>query len=76
LSFLKAVEYILGIGFFGFMYWLLDGIRTEIMPISERGNVYSLADYIWVASLIIYLIFGGIWVVRSYVEQQYSLRRN
>jgi len=69
---LPVIEYIGGIIFFGLGYWLLDGIQVELQGVSETGNIYDLAQYIWIGITILYLIFGGIWVVRKYTEKQYQ----
>ena len=74
MSFIPVLQYGIGIGVFGFVYWLLDNIQTEfiIANVHETGNIWSLLVYIWTASLLIYLLFGGIWVVRKYNEREYS----
>jgi len=69
---LPVMEYLAGIIVFGLGYWLLDGIQVEFHRVSESGNIYELAQYIWVGIALLYLIFGGIWVVRKYTEKQYQ----
>ena len=69
---LPVLEYLGGIIVFGLGYWLLDGIQEEFHRVSETGDLYDLALYIWVGITLIYLIFGGIWVVRKYTEKQYQ----
>jgi len=71
MSALPVIEYLGGLCFFGLIYWLLDGIRVEIQTVSETGNVYDLAIWVWAGIVILYLIFGGIWVVRKYTEFEY-----
>jgi len=71
MSFIPVLEYMIGIALFGFVYWLLDGIRETIEVISLRGDTYDFLMYVWVGSLLIYLIFGGIWLIRTYTEQKY-----
>jgi len=72
MSFLPIVEYLGGLAFFGMAYWLLDGIKTEIQGVSETGNLYDLALYVWIGIVIVYLIFGGVWVVRKYSHREYQ----
>lgn len=55
-----VIEYLAGLFFFGFMYWLLNGILIEFKPYSLTGTVYDLAGYIWFIIVGVYLIFG-IW---------------
>ena len=71
MSFIPVIEYLAGFTFFGFVYWLLDGIQEELQGVSETGNVYDLALYVWIGIIILYLIFGGIWVARQYTEPEY-----
>lgn len=51
----------------------MDSIMDTItaLGIHETGNTYTLLMYMWTGVLIIYLIFGGWWVIRKYNEQQY-----
>lgn len=73
MSFLPVMEYLTGIATFGFFYWLMNGILDELTGagVSETGNVYDLLFYFWTAILLVYLIFGGWWVIRKYNEPQY-----
>jgi len=72
MSFLPVAEYLGGLAFFGMGYWLLNGIKEEIQTVSESGNIYDLALYVWVGIIFIYLIFGGVWVVRKYARREYQ----
>ena len=73
MSFIPVLQYGIGIGFFGFIYWILDAVMDEFVSlgIHESGNTYTLLMYMWTGVLIIYLIFGGWWVIRKYNENQY-----
>ena len=73
-TFIPVLQYLLGIGVFGFIYWLLNGILTIIIAenIHETGTIYDFTTYIWAGLIIIYLIFGGIWVIRKYNEKEYQ----
>jgi len=42
------------------------------VAIHETGNAYNLLMYIWTGALIIYIIFGGWWLIRKYSEKQYT----
>jgi len=70
-SFIPVMGYIGGIFTFGFLYWLLDGIRKDIQVVATTGDTYDLLLMMWGALLIVYLIFGGVWVIRKYNEDQY-----
>ena len=72
MSAIHVLEYVGGLVFFGITYWLLDGIQVELQSVSSSGNVYDLYLYFWVGAIIIYIIFGGIWVARKYNEKEYS----
>jgi len=73
MSFVPVLQYSIGIAMFGFMYWLMDGVLDEFIAagVHVTGLTYDLLMYMWVGMLLIYLIFGGWWVVRKYNEQQY-----
>jgi len=73
MSFIPVIQYISGIGVFGFIYWLLNGILYEFIALSLQvsSDTWTLLLYIWVGILIVYLLFGGIWVVRKYTEPEY-----
>jgi len=53
-----AFDYLFSLGVFGFVYWLFNGIIPYFMNISERGVVFDLANFLWGASLVIYLLLG------------------
>ena len=73
MSFIPVLEYLAGLPVFGFFYWLMDNILTEIagVGVHQTGNVYDLLFYLWVGILFIYLIFGGWWLIRKYNEKEY-----
>lgn len=73
MSFIPVFEYLIGIGVFGFAYWLLNGILDTLIGtnISETGTTYTILFYIWAGAIIVYLIFGGWWMIRRYDESQY-----
>ena len=69
-----ALDYIFGLGVFGFLYWLLNGILVEFRPLSETGTLLEWANYLWFGSLVVYLIFGAFWLPRKIKEWQYMRR--
>ena len=74
MSFVPVMGYLMGLGVFGFTYWLMDGILDDFIAVGvhETGNIWDFLQYGWVGLLIIYIIFGGIWVIKKYNENQYS----
>lgn len=71
MSAVYVFEYILGLGVFGFLYWILDSIQHDISIASSTGDVFTLLSYVWTGLIVLYIIFGGIWVVRKYNEREY-----
>ena len=71
------MQYIIGIGVMGFAGWLLNGILEAFTNagVHETGSIWNLLNYIWIGGFVIYLIFGGIWLVRKYNEAEYQERR-
>ena len=62
--------YVLGIVVFGIMYWLIGGILGIIIDTGVADTTtYSCWDimwYVWCGLVIVYLVFGGIWLIKSY----------
>ena len=73
MSFVPVLQYGFGLGIFGFIYWLMDGVLDIMrdLGIHEEGTTYTFLTYLWAGILIIYIIFGGWWLIRKYEEQQY-----
>lgn len=74
MSFIPTMEYILGLGFFSFIYWIMDGIFNDIVAtdIGEQSTqIFQLLEFLWMGALIIYLVFGSWWLIRKYNEKEY-----
>lgn len=71
MSFIPVFQYLGGIGVFGLLYWLMNGILRDIQSIATEGSALDILLFFWLAILVVYLIFGGIWVSRKYNEQEY-----
>lgn len=67
-----VLDYLFGLGFFGFLYWLLNGVLGYMRNLSETGNVWNMCNYLWTGALIIYLLIGIFWLLRSMKEWQYE----
>lgn len=74
MSMVPVVIYIAGITVFGFLYWILDNVRMILMNtgIGLSGNTANFLYFCWGGSIIIYLIFGAMYVIRKYNEQEYQ----
>jgi hypothetical protein len=76
MSFVPVLLYSIGLAVFGFVYWLMDNIlRIFIgMNIADTTtfNCYDLLIYLWTGIIVIYVIFGGLWLVRTYNERPYQ----
>ena len=74
MSFIPVMQYLAGIVVFGFFYWLFNGILDSFKEanIVVTGSTYNILLYLWTGILIIYLVFGGWWVVRKYNEKEYQ----
>ena len=74
MSFIPVAMYAGGLAVFGFSYYLLDNILTELKNIGvhETGTVWDFLIYIWAGIVIVYVVFGGWWVVRKYNEANYQ----
>jgi len=73
MSFIPALTYFGGMGVLGFIGWILGGIKQDFVDVGihESGTVWSLLLYLWTGMFIIYLVFGGYYVIRQYNEERY-----
>lgn len=75
-SFIPVALYLIGLIVFGFITWLMDGIlaifRSMNIADTTTYGAYDILIYFWYAIIIIYLVFGGIWLVRTYNEREYQ----
>jgi hypothetical protein len=73
-SFLPVLKYGFGLGVFGFIYWLLDGILTLFIQesVHTTGTTFNILHALWTGGLLVYLVFGGWWLIRTYNEKQYQ----
>ena len=73
MSFIPVLQYIAGVGVFGFCYWITNGIMEHMINsgVSQTGTTMDLLHAFWTSIIIIYIIFGGWWVIRKYNEQEY-----
>jgi len=71
MSFVPVTKYLIGLGVFGFIYWLLDGILTLFINegVHTAGTGFDIIHALWTAGLLVYMIFGGWWVIRTYNER-------
>lgn len=74
MSMIPVVMYITGIGVFGFAGWIVNGIKDALISanIHETGATYDFIIYIYTACFIVYILFGGFWLIKKYNENQYQ----
>ena len=67
--------YIIGLVVFGFIYWFLDHMLTLFIDANIADtttfNCWALLRYVWAGIVIVYVIFGGIWLIRSFQSREY-----
>lgn len=65
--------YLIGIVVFGLIYWLLNGILDIIKATNVADTTtftsYDLMLYVWAGIVIVYVLFGGLWLIRSFQNQ-------
>jgi len=71
MSFIPVTQYLIGLGVFGFMYWLLDGIMDMFIEVNvhTNGTTFNIIHAFFTGGLLVYVIFGGWWVIRKYNEK-------
>jgi len=74
MSALPVLGYVIGIGIFTIAGYFLNNIIEIFVDagIHQGGTVFPLLQYIWTGVFIIFLIFGGVYVIRQYNEKQYQ----
>lgn len=75
MSFVPVVIYLAGLAVFGFFYWLMDNIINVfrgmgIADTTTYPNVLPTMMYIWYGITVLYLLLGGIWLIRTYNEKR------
>lgn len=75
-SFIPVLLYLIGLIMFGFMTWLLDGILGMFRALGIHNTTdfgaYDILVFIWYSIVVLYLIFGAIWLIRTYNEPQHQ----
>lgn len=71
MSFIPIMRYLVGLAFFGFIYWILDGLLDLFINegVHVTGTTFNIIHALWTAGLLVYMIFGGWWAIRTYNEQ-------
>ena len=69
--YIYILMYFIGLAVFGFLYWLLNGVLTIIRATGiQDSTTFSSTDqlmtYLWFGIVVIYLLFGGYWLVRLF----------
>ena len=77
-GFVNVIMYFVGLAVFGFLYWLLDGIMDIMIGTGVADTTtfscYDFLLYIWAGIVLVYLVFGGIWLVRSMERSEVALQ--
>jgi hypothetical protein len=63
-----AFDYLIGLGVFGVVYWLLNGILPAFEVMSSTGVVHDLANFLWWIVIIIYLVLGPFYFLNRLKE--------
>ena len=78
-NFTNVLMYFIGLVVFGFLYWLLDGMMDIFIGTAVADTTtfscYDLLMYVWSGIVVVYLVFGGIWLIRSFQKQSYEYVR-
>lgn len=71
MAFNFVIDYIIGLGIFGFVYWILDeGFVALVIQadVATQGTVLDFYMYIWAGLVLVYLLFGAMWLPRKINE--------
>lgn len=70
-SALPVLAYLAGIVVFGMVYWFMNLLHIDLRFVSLQGNPFGLITFTWTAIVIVYIIFGAIWLIKQYRTKQY-----
>ena len=72
MSFLYTMDYLLSYAMFGLVYWLCGGLLGIFISIGihTTGNTWDLLNYYWHGSIVVFVIFSGIWLLKKYNENK------
>ena len=71
MGFIPVAKYLIGLGFFGFLYWLLDGILPLLAEFSQTDQPYELLWFLWYGGALAYLLFASWWLIDTYTDFRY-----
>jgi len=63
-----VLSYLIMFATVGFIYWILNEIVSLFRPLSETGDVYNLANFLWYGSLILLAVLSTYWLIRKIKE--------
>ena len=73
MSFVPVLSYLGGLAVFGVVRWFLHGVLAEFWFLGDTTeNTYILAGYFWDAVVIVFIIFGALYLIRQYTKPKYQ----
>jgi len=73
MSWLPVAEMLIGLGTFGFLYWITNGIVEYLMFVSLTGTTYDIVVTGWNTLPFIVLFFAGIYLLMQMQKRRYSV---
>jgi len=67
-SAIHVLDYLLGLGAFGIVRWVLNGIIEDLQAIGTQNLVTSYANHMWTFALLLYIVVGIFWLPRKIKE--------
>jgi hypothetical protein len=63
MSWVPFFEFFAVVGVYGFLYWLMNGIVSEVLSLALEGDALTFMLMAWHATPIFVLLAGGIWLL-------------
>jgi len=70
-SALPILAYIAGLVCFGVVYWFMNGLHIDLRFVSLQGTPFTFIEFMWTAIVVVYVIFGAIWLIKQYTKKKY-----
>ena len=65
-----VLDYLAGFFIFGILWVIFDSVLPDIFNYAPQGTVYTLAVFLWRASVVVYLIFGPFYLFGKLKERE------
>ena len=70
MGYVLVTGYLIGIGLYGFLYYLIDNLITDMLTYSYGGMTEVTLLMIWHATPLIVIVGGAIWLLMNMQKRE------